>query len=664
MHNIILGILRTLNQLLTAGIAITAFSLLMYALTFNLRDRVARSFALILTCVMVVFVAEALGSVADSPSQLEFWLRVRWLGIVFLPATYLQFSDALLATTGRPSRGRRRNAVRLSYLISLAFLFTLPSSLLIGPLVQNIEPAPHLQRTWLTWVFTAWYVVIMVLSWFNLWRAHQRTVTSASRRRMTYLLAGALAPALGSYPYLLFGSGLAAAYPTLFWLTVTAGNLMVSILLVLMAYAVAFFGVSWPDRVVKRRLFKWLMRGPVTASIVLTITTVVRRVGETFGQAYTALVPVLMVASILVLEHLITLVAPVWERWLFHGGDRADYELLQTLEERILTLGDIRQFMEAILAAICDRLQAPNAFMAVLSAQGVEMLVTIGGENLPEKEDLSANLLQIVVQNHIEEGLFSWGEYWLVPIFDREEDTPELLGLLGVARHGDLPLDADQSEALSILVERAALALRDRHRQQQVVSSLEALTPQMDLIQQLRAAARYDGSEVLSSTNETLEDRKFSLWVKEALTHYWGGPKLTQSPLMKLHVVQQAMQENEENPTNALRAILRQAIEQVRPEGERRFTAEWILYNILEMKFMEGHKVREIATRLAMSEADLYRKQRVAIEAVANAIVEMEQEATGVERPGLLQPADVSPAVDTINQSSDTLIKQGGFNGK
>jgi hypothetical protein len=664
MHDIVLGFLRTLNQLLTAGIAITAFSLLMYALTFNLRDRVARSFALILTCVMVVFVAEALGSVADTPAQLEFWLHVRWLGIVFLPATYLQFSDALLATTGRPSRGRRRNAVRLSYLVSVAFLFTLPTSLLIGPLIQNIEQAPHSQRTWLTWVFTAWYAMIMVLSWLNLWRAHQRTVTSASRRRMTYLMAGALAPALGSYPYLLFGSGLAAAYPTLFWLAVTVGNLMVSILLVLMAYAVAFFGVAWPDRVVKRRLFKWLMRGPVTASIVLSITTVVRRAGETFGQAYTALVPVLMVASILVLEHLITLVAPVWERWLFHGGDRADYELLQTLEERILTLGDIRQFMEAILAAICDRLQAPKAFMAVLSAQGVEMLVTIGGENLPEKEDLSANLLQIVVQNEIEEGLFSWGEYWLVPIFDQEAEPAELLGLLGAARHEELPLDADQSEALSILVERAALALRDRHRQQQVVSSLEALTPQMDLIQQLRAAARYDGSEVLTSTSETLEDRKFSLWVKEALTHYWGGPKLTESPLMKLQVVRQAMQENEENPTNALRAILRQAIEQVRPEGERRFTAEWILYNILEMKFMEGHKVREIATRLAMSEADLYRKQRVAIGAVANAIVEMEQEATGVERPGLLQPAVPSPAVETINQSSDTLIKQGGLNGK
>jgi len=91
--------------------------------------------------------------------------------------------------------------------------------------------------------------------------------------------------------------------------------------------------------------------------------------------------------------------------------------------------------------------------------------------------------------------------------------------------------------------------------------------------------------------------------------------------------VQETLVEHKDNPANALRAILREAVEQVRPEGERRFTGEWILYNILEMKFMEGKKVREIATRLSMSEADLYRKQRVAVDAVANAILDMEQKA-------------------------------------
>ena len=94
---------------------------------------------------------------------------------------------------------------------------------------------------------------------------------------------------------------------------------------------------------------------------------------------------------------------------------------------------------------------------------------------------------------------------------------------------------------------------------------------------------------------------------------------------MKLHIVQAVTDNYNGNASNALRALLRKAVDRVKPQGERRFTSEWILFNILEMKFIEGHKVREVAGRLAMSEADLYRKQRVAVEAVARAILDMEQ---------------------------------------
>jgi hypothetical protein len=633
MYDLIVKSLTTLNGLLNAGIAITAFSLLLYALSFNLRDRVARSFALIMSCVVVVYVGEALSSVTFLPDHLEFWLRLQWVGIIFLPAFYMHFSDALLATTGRPSRGRRRLAVRLVYLASLAFLLMLPTKLLVGPLVQNVAPAPHLQRTWLTWVFAGFYALTMLVSWVNFWRAFKRTVTSTSRRRMTYLLTGALAPALGSYPYLVFSPSFSAEHQLFFWLTVTLSNLLVSVLLVLMAYAVAFFGVPWPDRIVKRRLFKWVMRGPVTASTVLAITTFVRRVGTSMGLDISAVVPTIMVASILILEHLITLVAPIWERWLFYNKDRLEIELLQTLDERLLTLGDLQQFLESLLAAVCDRLQVSTAFVATLSAQGLDILVTIGGDKSLQEEDLSANLLRAVTQTDANGELFTWGEYWLVPLFGQADDSGDLIGLLGVMRQPiqgrtiEQELDREQREALFILAQRAAVAVGDRYRQQQAFSSLEELTPQMDMIQRLRAAARYDGTEILTSPNLSLEEEDLSPWVKDALSHYWGGPKLTQSPLLNLRVVQQAANENSENPTNALRDILRKAVERVRPQGERRFTAEWILYNILEMKFMEGRKVREVAMRLAMSEADLYRKQRVAIEAVANAIIEMEQQA-------------------------------------
>jgi hypothetical protein len=129
-----------------------------------------------------------------------------------------------------------------------------------------------------------------------------------------------------------------------------------------------------------------------------------------------------------------------------------------------------------------------------------------------------------------------------------------------------------------------------------------------------------------------LPEEDFITWVKDALSHYWGGPKLSESPLLGLKVVQEAMKDYDGNPTNALRGILKTAIENIKPEGERRFTGEWILYNILELKFLEGRKVRDVATRLAISEADLYRKQKVALEAISRAIIGMELAAREEEK--------------------------------
>lgn len=629
MTTFVFSALRSLNQLLTAGIAITAFSLLLYALTFNLRDRVARSFAAILACVMVVFVCDAIGSTTVSPADLEFWLKVQWIGIIFLPSTYLHFSDALLATTGKPSRGRRRWLIRLSYLAAIAFLVALPTGWLVGDLVAapRVE-APYLESTPLTWVFIGFYVLGMIWSLINCWRALKRSVTQTGRRRLLYLLAGAAAPSLGSFPYMVLAPQIAEAVPLLFWIAVTLSNLAVAVLIVLMAYAVAFFGVSWPDRVVKRRLFKWLMRGPAAAFLVLAVTTFVRRLGAQFGQPYSGMVPIAMVGTLLLFQYFVTLAAPIWERWLFYGSDRSDLRLIQNLEERLLTSGDLKQFLEGILAAACDRLQVAKAYIVTLEASGLEMLVSVGGGK-PVEDQETLHLITNLTRNGYGRDVLAANHYWILPLFGAAEGRHKLLGFMGVERGASSALDDEHREALSNLAEKAALALEDRLRQEQVFSSLESLAPQVEMIQRLRAAARYTGAEMLEESGASPSD--LAVWVKDALNHYWGGPKLTSSPLMKLKIVQQALQEHDGNPVNALRFVLRQAVNQVRPEGERRFTAEWILYNILEMKFLEGRKVREVALRLAMSEADLYRKQRVAIEAVAKAIVEMEEKLLQAE---------------------------------
>ena len=181
--------------------------------------------------------------------------------------------------------------------------------------------------------------------------------------------------------------------------------------------------------------------------------------------------------------------------------------------------------------------------------------------------------------------------------------------------------------SVQLLIHRAAIAVKDREIQEQVFRTLEQMDPQVDLIQQLRAAGRYNRQGVLIQ-DQALESKEMTSWIKDALTHYWGGPKLTENPLLKLRIVQTAMENHENNSANALRSILKEAIEKIKPDGERKYTAEWILYNILDLKFLEGKKVREISMRLAVSEADLYRKQRVAIDAITSEIVQMELAST------------------------------------
>jgi hypothetical protein len=627
----LLASLKGINEILAAGIAITAFSLLLYALTFNLRDRVARSFALIMMCVVGVFTTKAIGSTTSVDWELNFWLRGQWVGIIFLPAAYMHFSNALLMTTGKPSLGKRRWLIRLLYFFSIFILFMLPTYWFLGPTAPGAHQVPHLQATLISDLFVLYYLAIMVLSWVNFVRAYRRTTSPTSRRRMRYLITSALAPALGSFPFLLYGSALTVLHPIIFEIIVMLGNLGVGTLVVIMAYAVAFFGVPWPDRVVKSRLLKWLMRGPATASLTLALTTVVRRSGALFGVPYLGLVPIVMVSTILLCEYMITLFAPLGERWLFYGKDRQDLIALRRLEDRLLTRNDLSQFLEMIIAAVCDRLQAPGAYIVALTGDGLEEVVTTGKTRF-DSPSISNGLVEMVSSNGNLPELFRWGDDILVPLQDETSDMgPRVVGLLGISVAREQSPDKEQMQALRVLSQRAALALQDRQTQTQVFESLENLTPQVDLIQRLRAAGRFNENTLLTE-EDPMPTHNVSQWVREALTHYWGGPKLTENPLMRFKIVESVLEEHDGNYANALRAILREAIEKVKPEGERRFTGEWILYNILEMKFLEGRKVREIATRLAMSEADLYRKQRIAIEAVAKAILDMETRArNGVE---------------------------------
>jgi len=222
--------------------------------------------------------------------------------------------------------------------------------------------------------------------------------------------------------------------------------------------------------------------------------------------------------------------------------------------------------------------------------------------------------------------LFVWNGYWLAPL-RATHDEDSVLGVLGVAARSPEPdLTPEEKAGVENLLSQAAAALEDRELQQGIFSALERIMPEIEDIQRRRGMIHYVGDEALSEFSP-IESGEFREWVRDALKDYWGGPGLTTNPLMALRVVERATRELDGNAMRGLRSVLRQAVERLRPEGERKMTAPaWLLYNILELKFLQGLKVREVAQRLAMSESNLYRKQRIAIKAAAQMLAEMERE--------------------------------------
>lgn len=639
-----LATLELINETLTATTIIVAVSILLYNLTHATRDRVTRASSLVLLCVIVAYMADMFVLLEPRQQYLEIWFRLQWIGIALIPATLLHLSDALLATTGRPSRGRRIVAVRLAYGVGLVLtILALATELIVaGPAAPEF---PYMRSGAVFPVYVLFLVIVGSVAVINVLRARRRCLTRYTRRRMTYLLIVFATPAWGLFPYSLLG-GLSDEPPTTVLLILNLANLVVMLMLVFMAYPLSFFGSVQPDRVIKARLLEFMLRGPLTGAAVLAAILFVPRATNVLGLPGDAFLPFAAVAMVLFLQWSITLALPMLQRWLVYGGDQHEAQWIQRLGDRLLTHADALQLLESILAAVCDQLRVPSAFVAQIEPEGAR-LVQVVGDLAPSSEALADPLLSSVANGNARSdegpgsairevnGIFLWRSFWLVPLrlerVEAGDQAGEMLGVLGIwARAPEPNLSEEEEVVLRQLTLQAAHVLDGAQKQSEVFVMLEGLASQMDVMQQLRGVSRYGHMADLPERLDTpVTDPRFAELVKDALRDYWGGPRLTESELLRLNVVWREIEETgERNPARALRAVLARAIENLKPEGQRSLTTtEWILYNILEMRFLQGRKVRDVALRLAMSESDLYRKQRIAIEEVAKQLEEMERKA-------------------------------------
>ena len=525
------AILLIVNETLTASNAIIAVSLLLFNLTRNLKNRVAKSSAVVLACVTVAYVADAFISLEPDYATHEIASRLQWIGIAFIPAAMYHLSDALLATTGLPSRGRRRRVIRILYLIGAGFLLSaaFADSLVIFVDAQGIL---SIQAGSLFPIYLVYFVAANGFAFYNVQRARKRCLTRGTQRRMAFLQFAILTPALGIFPYsVLLSPG--DEFSVFGLLVINTANIIIILMLFFLSYPLYFFGSDIPDRLVKKQLLDFLLRGPATGLIALAVVNFTAQATRILGLPGEAFTPPAVVAAVLLWQWFVSLALPYLELLLiYRDEDGAQITMLQSLSERVLTHNDLSQLIAATTESICDYMRIDEACVIHFVNGSPEFLNRIGNPNFSE-EDLLADraFLQGIANAYSESADIPYVErngYAFIPLQSNrvsDDNSPiRPIGALGLLNRNEL-LQKELIEPKSILyayLDRLEKSLEDMRLQSEMYSLLEGLLPQFQMTRSRAVQVEYRQSQAQLPNANSLPDRlEFFEQVRAALRHYW-----------------------------------------------------------------------------------------------------------------------------------------------
>jgi hypothetical protein len=627
-------ILIALNDLLAAAVLIVTFSLLAYVALQNRYTPIARALCVLLFGVVVVFGGDVLIGQAQRASTVEFLLRAQWLGIVCVPAGYIHLADGLLAYGGLPNP-RRRWFVVAGYLLSAAFFgLAFTADLLVRPGGEQRGVVSQLAAGPLFWFFAIYFVGACVGGLVAVLRVRRQALTPTLRRRLTYLAATFIGPGLAVFPYLVI-SGPEPPVPGSFVLLAnTLGNATVVVMTVVMVYSVAFQGLPLPDRLIKQDFLRWGLYGPFVGVTIVLFLRGVPVIARVVGlPAQTLLTIGIMIMTVL-MPIFVSRLKPYLDALVF-TQDHAEIDYLRALPRSTFTQTDLRSLLENTLVVVCGALRVDTGFVAAPDEGGGYTVKTIVGsrravKRFVEEHPLAEVMPQVIAAPSHESGATPPSEAFVpcdgFSLLALRSPRGDFLGALGVA-YPYSGLSTDVRRLIGALSHRMELALETVQSQQRLFGALRGMGPEMQSLQTLSSRLE----QATPASLETLDSDvallpEFPQLVKEALAHYWGGPKLSDSPLLELRTVRRLLADQGGSHTRALQAVLRQAIENLRPDEQLDPSAqEWLLYNILELRFLQGKRIRDTAEKLAMSESDLYRKQRIAVEEVARQLTLMEE---------------------------------------
>lgn len=615
--------LVNLNRLVTNLTLVVTFSLWAYLVIRSRGIAVARALMILLFGVVITVTADVLVRQAKDVQILQLILRGSWFGIMLVPAGMLDMVMALAVqlrvTTSRLWLVVTNYAVALSIAVLAISTDLIVSTPLRAVLVPTLTPQT-------LFAYVAIYVFALVtVAWIMLWRIRAAALTPALRRRLAYMIAGWYGALLLSFPVL---SLLPSAYMLPDQVSLGLATLaapVAAVFMLMTTYSATFVGSAQPDRLVKHDFMRWWLYGPfVGVSIVLflQVVPIFARMSH-IPQETWAVFGIMTMTVIMPL--LINLIRPYIDV-LVYAGDEEEMASLKSLPRNTFTQHDLKRLLENSLTVICGAAQSESAFVAAPDEFGGYAVKMSVGPRRKLRRLFEQHSLDQLFQTFVNtDTSVSWyqDEYTLYPLKDPDQ---RIVGVLGINQHVNV-LHDDVQQLIQTLTKQIEHALVMVLMQQRLLDTLRTMGPEMNTLQQMSSRIEQATPEALQALEDDVALMpEFTQLVRDALTHYWGGPKLSDSPLLGLRSVKQAIDSQGGSSTKALQSVLRQAIGNLRPDDSLPSTAnEWMLYNILEMRFLQGRKIRETADRLALSESDLYRKQRIAIDEVARQLSLMEE---------------------------------------
>lgn len=617
--------LLIINRLVTNITLVVTFSLWAYLIIRSRGIAVSRALMVLLFGVVTTVTSDVLVRQAKDSLILEIILRGSWIGIMLVPAG--MFDMALALAVQLRVVPKRLWVIVTNYVIvavvATIAIFTdwLISMPLRSVLVPTLSPQP------LFAIIAVYSFALITVAWIILWRVRVAALTPSLRRRLGYMIAGWYGAIMLSFPVL---SLLPAAYmlPEQIGLGLaTLAAPVAAIFMLVTVYSAMFVGSSQPDRIIKHDFMRWWLYGPfigISIVLFLQIVPVFARISRLPEETWA----VFGIMTMTVMMPMIVSVIRPYLDLLVYAGDEEEMASLRSLPRNTFTQNDLRRLLENSLTVMCGAVHSESAFVAAPDDfGGYAVKMSVGPRRrlrkLFDQLPLERLFYEVTTQNHAQPIYIH--EYTLYQLKDPDQ---RIVGVLGI-HHQAEGMSDDVQQLIHTLTNQIEHALVMVLMQQRLLDTLRTMGPEMSTLRQLSSRIEQATPEALQSLEDDVALMpEFTHLVRDALNHYWGGPKLSDSPLLGLKSVKTTIDAQGGSSTKALQSVLRQAIANLRPDDSLPSTAnEWMLYNILEMRFLQGRKIRDTAQRLALSESDLYRKQRIAIDEVARQLALMEEHA-------------------------------------